>query len=101
MPTRYYLFSTPSHGYLEVAKADAEAVGFVPTAYSYESTSLLFLEEDCDAGTFLDMVEEKSLQKPQIEVDYVDWFDPTSLGWNVRPCTTPEGASSYALRRGH
>ena len=101
MPTRFYFFSTPSHGYLEVAKTDAEAVGFVPTGYSYESDSLLFLEEDCDAGTFLDMVEEKSLQKPQIDVDYVDWHYPNEVYSRVRLCSTPEGAASYDLRREH
>lgn len=55
-----FTFSTdPGHGWLLVTPAELAAVGLSEadiTPYSYKSPSgdLLALEEDCDAGTFLE-----------------------------------------------
>ena len=46
----------PSHGWLEVDFADLEALHITAqvSRYSYHSGSRAFLEEDCDAGLYLD-----------------------------------------------
>lgn len=46
----------PSHGWLEVDFADLEALHITAqvSRYSYHSGTRAFLEEDCDAGLYLD-----------------------------------------------
>jgi len=46
----------PSHGWLEVDFADLDALNITAqvSRYSYHSGSRAFLEEDCDAGLYLD-----------------------------------------------
>lgn len=52
----------PGHAWLEVTNADLKEVGLSHkdfTCYSYVLGERLFLEEDCDAGTFLNAYAEK------------------------------------------
>jgi hypothetical protein len=46
----------PSHGWLEVPRADAIALGLADkiSPYSYMGGHSLYLEEDCDASLYLD-----------------------------------------------
>lgn len=46
----------PSHGWLEVDFADLDALHITAqvSRYSYHSGTRAFLEEDCDAGLYLD-----------------------------------------------
>ena len=47
--------TTPGHGYLKVSKEDFEfkTTGFKPSVYSYQDKDCFYLEEDCDATSFL------------------------------------------------
>jgi len=52
-----YIFHTdPSHGWLEVPMSDIKALGIWHkiTACSYYEWNIAFLEEDCDAVTFVE-----------------------------------------------
>jgi hypothetical protein len=57
MKTQKLTFHTDSgHGWLEVPRADAIALGLAEkiSPYSYMGGQSLYLEEDCDAGLYLD-----------------------------------------------
>ncbi len=53
----------PGHGWLAVSKADCVKAGICDkiSAYSYfdEESQIVYLEEDCDAGLFLDAIKDK------------------------------------------
>ena len=49
----------PSHGWLEVDFADLDALHITPSRYSYHSGTRAFLEEDCDAGLYLDAAKKQ------------------------------------------
>jgi hypothetical protein len=56
METKMYRFITdPGHGWLEVPIAEIKALGIADkiSAYSYRKGNMAYLEEDCDAGLFL------------------------------------------------
>lgn len=60
-PTKTHLLFTyhtdPGHGWLEVSRDLLVSLGAVATTitpYSYQNQGKVFLEEDCDAGYFLD-----------------------------------------------
>ena len=44
----------PAHGWLEVPATDIHALHIIPTHYSYIHGLKVFLEEDCDANTYLE-----------------------------------------------
>lgn len=49
-------YCVPSHGLLEVMHEDIAALGITDkiSQYSYARAGWVYLEEDCDAGLFLD-----------------------------------------------
>lgn len=49
----------PSHGWLEVDRADLEALNIASriSRYSYQKENRVFLEEDCDAAHYLRAAE--------------------------------------------
>lgn len=49
-----FWMSDPGHGWLVVMKEDVIASGAKITPYSYEADGLVYLEEDCDAGSFIE-----------------------------------------------
>ena len=56
MTTRTLTFhADPAHGWLEVTRADLEALNIVEkiSRYSYQKANRVFLEEDCDAPHYL------------------------------------------------
>lgn len=56
MTTRTLTFhADPAHGWLEVTRADLEALNIVEkiSRYSYQKADRVFLEEDCDATHYL------------------------------------------------
>lgn len=63
-----FIFSTdPGHAWLLIHEAELAAVGLTEadiSPYSYRSDGMLALEEDCDAGTFLNAWRE---QNPEAE----------------------------------
>jgi hypothetical protein len=50
----------PGHGWLQVPKAIFEHSGVAPeiSMYSYKDRNFVYLEEDCDAGIFMDKAKE-------------------------------------------
>jgi hypothetical protein len=54
--TEYKFFSDPGHGWLEVPVAEVRRLGIADkvSAYSYRKGDNAYLEEDCDAGLWLD-----------------------------------------------
>lgn len=61
----FTFYSTPGHGYLRVPKKKFIELGGDPekiSKYSGHNTSTLFLEEDCDACYFIDLVRENGLE---------------------------------------
>jgi len=63
----YKLISDPGHGWLEVTRAELEALNLLDkiSRYSYQRDALVYLEEDCDAPVF---VEAKKLRGEPLEV---------------------------------
>lgn len=49
-------YCDPSHGWLEVMHEDIDSLGITDkiSHYSYARAGWVYLEEDCDAGLFLD-----------------------------------------------
>jgi hypothetical protein len=64
---------TGGHGYLSVAKKDIEKYGISPnefTGYSGHTLTRMYLEEDQDATTFLNILQNKGIEY-RIEGSYV------------------------------
>lgn len=51
----YKFYEDPGHGWLAVKRAELIALGIAEkiTAYSYQRGATVYLEEDCDADTFI------------------------------------------------
>jgi len=59
---KFTTYNDPGHGWLKVTLADMREAGLSPadfTSYSYMDGEKYFLEEDCDAGKFLNAFEQK------------------------------------------
>ena len=57
MKTRKLTFyADPGHGWLEVDRSDLDALGIIDkvSRYSYAKGEKAYLEEDCDAGLFIE-----------------------------------------------
>jgi len=78
---KYRFISDPGHAWLEVPKADVYAAGIAQeiSGYSYIHGKYVYLEEDCDAGLFIDAVKLTKdniidVYKDQVEIrDYQSW----------------------------
>lgn len=60
-----YTFHTdPGHGWLEVSKEELSIFNIADkiSSYSYKLGSKVFLEEDCDAGLFINALENKGIK---------------------------------------
>jgi len=53
---KYRFISDPGHAWLEVPRAELVALNILDkvSAYSYQNKGWVYLEEDCDAGLFID-----------------------------------------------
>ena len=61
METRKLTFyADPGHGWLEVDRSDLDALGISDkvSRYSYSKGGKAYLEEDCDAGLFIETAKE-------------------------------------------
>lgn len=69
--TRLIFHSDAGHGWLAVPEHLVKSVGYVPTVYSYYSPKkkMIYLEEDCDATSFLKLAEEKGLKFEIVDQD--------------------------------
>jgi hypothetical protein len=57
----YTFFTDPGHGWLEVDRSELDDLGILKkiTKYSYQKGDKVYLEEDLDAGTFLEAKKRK------------------------------------------
>ena len=53
---QYTFHSDPGHGWLEVPKSELVRLGVADkiSTYSYQNGGMVYLEEDCDAGVFIE-----------------------------------------------
>jgi len=56
MKNKYYFHSDPGHAWLAVKRKELVRLGIVDqiSGYSYQNGDTVYLEEDCDAGMFMD-----------------------------------------------
>ena len=60
-----YTFHTDAgHGWLQVKKSELRTLGIAEkiTGFSYQYLDSVYLEEDCDAGTFLSALKAQGTQ---------------------------------------
>lgn len=65
MKTKQYTFLTDSgHGWLKVTKAELKKLGIADkvSGCSYERGGFAYLEEDCDAGLFIDALKANGVE---------------------------------------
>jgi len=70
MAEKTYVFhSDAGHGWLAVKRTELVKLGILDkiTPYSYQRGGTVYLEEDCDAGTFLDAKGIKGKDLPHRE----------------------------------
>lgn len=74
MKKSFTMYSDPSHGWLKVKETEVKEVGVekLITGFSHVRGDYLYLEEDCDAPTFLKAYEEKYGFKPTIVSKHTD-----------------------------
>jgi hypothetical protein len=73
MSATFTFYCDPGHGWLKVSKADCFDIGLWGTdfsAYSYQNGAALYLEEDSDAGIFLDAYRAAHGELPTIKESY-------------------------------
>lgn len=60
----------PGHGLLEVQRHELRDLGLLPkiSAYSYQSGGTVYLEEDCDAGLYVEAMKAKGVKVTPREV---------------------------------
>lgn len=73
MNKTYNFISDPGHGWLEVPVTEVRASGAKISPYSYrgrvKGEAMAYLEEDCDAGKFLDIMKQKGFE---IKINHID-----------------------------
>lgn len=60
----YILYTDAGHGWFEVDKDELELFGIADevSSYSYKQGNKVYLEEDCDAGLFINALENKGIK---------------------------------------
>lgn len=75
MKPQYKFFSDPGHGWLEVPMAQVRKAGIQNkvSGYSYRKTignvEYAYLEEDCDAGLFVNTIGQENMDVVFINLD--------------------------------
>lgn len=62
----FNFYSDPGHAWLRVPLALLAELGVSPSEFSYHSNGFAFLEEDLDAGLFLDAWKKVNGREPSI-----------------------------------
>jgi len=62
--------SDPGHGWLQVDRRMMETYGVKPSGFSYVDGNAVFLEEDCDAALFIDVLKERGIEYNIRHVDH-------------------------------
>lgn len=103
------VYITPGHGYLRVPKSKFLEVGADPTkisSYSGHDETTLYLEEDCDAGYFLDFLDENDIPFELVNTYKDRWsithnYDPALFdfkfkeGAKVKLCSNEIGTLGF------
>jgi hypothetical protein len=78
MKTRYTFFADPGHGWLSVPLSEIKELGIADkiSDYSYINGKSAYLEEDLDAGTFLDARTKAGYSKPSFKESHTDDRSP-------------------------
>ena len=73
----YKHYEDGGHSWLEVAKAELKEMGILDkiTAFSYEKGTYLYLEEDCDLGTFLQAKFNYTEYNPEVAPKIKNFFE--------------------------
>jgi hypothetical protein len=68
------VYCDPGHGWVKVPRKMLATLGIADkiTTYSYERDDFVYLEEDCDAGTFVNAYEAHYGVSPQWREHYAD-----------------------------
>jgi len=69
---QYTFIHDPGHGWLEVPQEDAKGIRF--SKYSPRRNGNIYLEEDCDAPKFLEIMKARG-----VEIEIVDKY--VEIGW--------------------
>lgn len=71
----YQVISDPGHSWVKVPYKDLEDSGveFEISEFSYRTRRDAFLEEDCDAGVFLDALKRKGIEVKLVMVEVPDF----------------------------
>ncbi len=71
-PKVYIVHSDPGHAWLAVKTSELTALGVAGkvSRYSYQKGGTTYLEEDCDAGYFIDAYAAKHGERPQMRTSY-------------------------------
>lgn len=70
----------PGHGWIEVSIAELQMVGLRPNGFSscsYRKGDRFFLEEDCDAGVFVEAYKRVFGEAPafkEVHTDHQHWI---------------------------
>ena len=87
MTKAYKYYSDPGHGWLAVKVSDLTKVGLYPaniTAYSYHRGGTVYLEEDCDMGSFITAYRSTFGTDPRITAKSTNKYSPIRSYASVR-----------------
>lgn len=77
----FYFYTDAGHGWLAVKREFLDSLGILDkiSSYSYQKGQTVYLEEDCDASLFINVMKEKGWQRG-IDFDwdhyYTDDYSP-------------------------
>jgi len=58
----YIFYNDPGHGWLRVHHDEIEPIKDKISSFSYVTSRFVYLEEDCDAQIFLDLLKQKNIE---------------------------------------
>ena len=74
MATKFALYTDPGHGWAKVPRNLLHTLNIADriTSYSFQHGDYVYLEEDCDLGTFARAYDEQYGSFPHFEVKHTD-----------------------------
>lgn len=84
MQRKFDIFDDPGHGWLKVPVSLLEKLGIADkiTPYSYRRGDFAYLEEDCDAGTFIVAYKEATGNCPKYRHHIADKSSKIRSYWS-------------------
>jgi hypothetical protein len=95
-------YTDPAHGWLEVPRADLDTLDIAHkiSRYSYEKGAHVYLEEDCDAGLYLEAAKAKGWILTMDEKNEPRNDSPVRSFARYQPRITPAALINAAQRLG-